>query len=69
VSMAGGYRQTRRARPGADEAWPYVEAIWKKSAARPSGHRLFEPALPTIAVRSLTEPRSFGLIVIHSSVD
>jgi dienelactone hydrolase len=34
VSMAGGYRQTEARRPGADEAWPYVEEVWRKSAAR-----------------------------------
>jgi pimeloyl-ACP methyl ester carboxylesterase len=29
--MAGGYRQAGR--DGADEAWPLVEAAWKRSAA------------------------------------
>jgi dienelactone hydrolase len=32
ISMAGGYRQTER-EGGADEAWPLVEAAWKKAAA------------------------------------
>ena len=31
ISMAGGYRQSGRG--GADEAWPLVEAAWKRSAA------------------------------------
>jgi dienelactone hydrolase len=31
ISMAGGYRQTER-EGGADEAWPLVEAAWKKAA-------------------------------------
>jgi dienelactone hydrolase len=31
ISMAGGYRQTEKA-GGADEAWPLVEATWKKAA-------------------------------------
>jgi dienelactone hydrolase len=31
ISMAGGYRQTER-EGGADEAWPLVEATWKKAA-------------------------------------
>ena len=30
ISMAGGYRQSGRG--GADEAWPLVEAVWKRSA-------------------------------------
>ena len=32
ISMAGGYRQSGRG--GADEAWPLVETVWKRSAAR-----------------------------------
>jgi dipeptidyl aminopeptidase/acylaminoacyl peptidase len=30
ITMAGGYRQSGRG--GADEAWPLVEAVWKRSA-------------------------------------